>query len=56
VLLCLGCAIAAEWIFVTMGRGHSYSALAAAGFALLQLLVSAPGAKKKRQGGKHLAA
>lgn len=55
VLLCLAGAIGAEWIFVGMGRGHSYSALTVAGFALLQLLVTVPVDKKKR-GGKHLAA
>ncbi len=55
VLLCLGCALAADWIFVHMGRGHSYSALAVAGFAVLQLLISAPAARKQRRGGKHLA-
>ena len=36
-LLCLGCAAAAELIFVNMGRGSSYSALAAGAFALLML-------------------
>lgn len=49
VLLCFTCALAAEWIFRTMGRGDSYSCLAAAVFALLQLLVSLPGRKKKPQ-------
>lgn len=53
VLLCLGCAAAAEVLFVRMGRGHSYSALAAAGAALLQLTVSLPRAKIQK-GGKHL--
>ena len=46
VLLCLGCAAAAEWIFYQMGRGHSYSALAVAVFALLQLFVTLPKAPK----------
>lgn len=54
VLLCLGCAAAAEVLFVTMGRGHSYSALAAAGAAALQLAISLPRAKRQK-GGKHLA-
>ena len=54
VLLCLGCAAAAEVLIVTMGRGHSYSALAAAGAAVLQIIVSLPRAKKQKR-GKHLA-
>ncbi len=57
VLFCLGCAAAADVLFVHMGRGHSYSALAVAIFALLQLLVSLPKKKQKRSkrsGGRHL--
>ena len=54
VLLCLGCAAAAEWVLYTMGRGHSYSALAVVAFALLQLLVSAPKKKRKVYAGRHL--
>ena len=56
VILCLGCALGAEWIFVNMGRGHSYSALSVAGFAVLQLLFSAPVKRKTQRRGKHLAA
>ena len=47
VLLCLGCALGAEWIFRDMGRGDSYSCLGAASFALLQVLVTLPGKKKR---------
>ena len=48
VLGCVACAAGAEYLFVTMGRGSSYSALAAAGFGLLQLLISLPRARKAR--------
>ena len=48
VLLCVACAAGAEYLFVTMGRGSSYSALAAASFGLLQLLISLPKARKNR--------
>ena len=48
VLGCVACAAGAEYLFVTMGRGSSYSALAAAGFGLLQLLISLPKARKAR--------
>ena len=48
VLLCVACAAGAEYLFVTMGRGSSYSALAAASFGLLQLLISLPRARKNR--------
>ena len=47
VLLCLLCAAGCEGVCLYLGRGSSYSALAAAIFALIQLLVSAPKAKKK---------
>ena len=46
VLLCLLCAAGAEAVFLRMGRGHSYSALAGALFALLQLCTVIP---KKRK-------
>ena len=46
LLLCLAGAVLAEWQFRTMGRGDSYSCIATALFALLQLIVSLPGAKK----------
>ena len=46
VLVCLGCAVGAEVIFETMGRGSSYSAIFAAIFAAVQLLVILPKAKK----------
>ena len=46
VLLCLLCAAGAEALCLYHGRGSSYSALAAGVFALIQLLVSAPKAKK----------
>ena len=45
VLGCLGCAAGAELLCRMLGRGNSYSALAAAGFALIQLLLVIP--KKK---------
>ena len=48
VLGCVACAAGAEYLFVTMGRGSSYSALAAAGFGLVQLLISLPKARKAR--------
>ena len=48
VLGCVACAAGAAYLFVTMGRGSSYSALAAAGFGLLQLLISLPKARKAR--------
>ncbi len=53
VLLCLGSAASAETIFLRMGRGHSYSALAVIVFALLQLIVSAPVKGKKSSKGAH---
>ena len=45
VLLCLGCAVAAEILCRIYGRGDSYSALASASFALIQLALVIP--KKK---------
>ena len=48
VLLCLLCAAAAEGLCRYLGRGDSYSALAAAAFALIQLLVSVPQKKTKK--------
>lgn len=45
VLFCLGCAAGAEILCRILGRGDSYSALAAAGAALIQLALSIP--KKK---------
>lgn len=46
VLLCLLCAVAAELLCRTQGRGDSYSALAAAIFALVQLALVIPKKKK----------
>ena len=54
VLLCLGCALGVEGICRYLGRGDSYSALAAAGFALILLLVGLP--RKKQRPGKHMSA
>ena len=48
VLLCLLCAAGCEALCLHLGRGSSYSALAAAIFAFIQLLVSAPRAKKPK--------
>ena len=47
VLLCLGCAAGVEVLCRQLGRGDSYSALAVALFALLQLLIVIPREKKK---------
>ncbi len=49
VVLCLACAAGAECIFEFMGRGSSYSAIFAGIFALVQLLVILPKAKKPGQ-------
>ena len=46
VLVCLGCAAAAEYIFESMGRGSSYSAIFAGLFAVLQLLIIFPKSKQ----------
>lgn len=46
LLLCLAAALSAEAMLRGMGRGDSYSCLAAALFAGLQLLVSLPGEKR----------
>ena len=46
VLLCLGLALAAEILCRALGRGDSYSALAAAAFALIQLILIIPKKKK----------
>ena len=48
VLLCLLCAAGCEAVCLYLGRGSSYSALGAAIFALIQLLVSAPRVKKPK--------
>ncbi len=48
VLLCLGCAAAAEILCRVQGRGDSYSALGTAVFALVQLALVIP--QKKRKG------
>ena len=45
VLLCLLCAAGAEALCLYLGRGSSYSALAAGIFALIQFLISAPKVK-----------
>ena len=47
VILCLGCAVAAELLCRMQGRGDSYSALGAAIFALIQLALVIPQKKKK---------
>ena len=47
VILCLGCAAAAELLCRMQGRGDSYSALGAAIFALIQLALVIPKKKKK---------
>lgn len=47
VLLCLGCAVAAELLCRLQGRGDSYSALGTAIFALVQLALVIPTSKKK---------
>ena len=46
VLLCLGCGAAAEVLCRLQGRGDSYSALGAAIFALIQLVLVIPKKKK----------
>jgi len=46
VLVSLGCALGAERIFLRLGRGHSYSALAVVIFSLFQLFISLPRTKK----------
>ena len=47
VLVCLGCAVAAEVLCRLQGRGDSYSALGTAIFALVQLALVIPKKKKK---------
>lgn len=47
VILCLGCAVAAELLCRMQGRGDSYSALGAAIFALIQLALVIPRKKTK---------
>ena len=49
VVVCLGCAVAAELLCRQLGRGDSYSALSAASFAAIQLLLVLP--KKKAAKG-----
>ena len=49
VLLCFGCAAAAEALCLRLGRGSSYSAIAVMLFAFLQLLTLLPGKKPKAQ-------
>ena len=44
--LCMALAAAAEVLCERLGRGSSYSALAAAGFALVLLLIGLPREKK----------
>ena len=44
-LVCLGCAVAAELICISLGRGSSYSAIGVMIFAVIQLLLVLP--KKK---------
>ena len=45
-ILCLGCALGAEAVCRSLGRGDSYSALAVAVFAALLICVAAPRKKK----------
>ncbi len=45
VLVCLGCALGAEAVCRELGRGDSYSALAVAIFAAIQLFLVLPGVK-----------
>ena len=47
VLVCLGCAVAAEVLCRLQSRGDSYSALGTAVFAMVQLALVIPQKKKK---------
>lgn len=49
VLLCFGCAVGAELLCRSLGRGDSYSALSVAAFATVQLFLVIP--KEKRAAG-----
>ena len=42
VLLCLGCAVGADGVNMSLGLGQMYTALVTAIFALIQLLVVLP--------------
>lgn len=53
VLLCLACAAGAEALNMMLGLGQHYVALFTAIFALLQLLIVLPKAKKPRYASRH---
>ena len=53
VLLCLVCAVGAAVLYKTLGVKEFYVALSTAIFALLQLLIVLPKAKKARYTPRH---
>ena len=53
VLLCMLCAAGAEALNMALGLGQQYAALFTAIFALLQLLIVLPKAKKPHYAPKH---
>ena len=53
VLLCMVCAAGTEALNMALGLGQQYAALFTAIFALVQLLIVLPKAKKPRYMAKH---
>ena len=54
VIICLVCAAGADGLSMYLGEGQMYAALAAAIFALVQLVIVLPKSKKTRRAPQHL--